>query len=633
MRLKALALGLVLALLGSTSAFSQCSGNPAAGRICANVGATPTIPGWATASAVLDRNFGAPSGEGTILNRGSSLWSATAAPVLGLNGTVGGSVILKGATSGGATISVAAAAGTTNFRLPVGNGTVNQVLITDGAGNTSWTTAGAGTVSSVGLAMPGIFAVSGSPVVGAGTLTATLNTQVANLVWAGPSTGAAATPTFRALVGADLPNPSSSTLGGVQSFAAVSSQWIRQISTSGVPTASQPAFTDISGTLAAAQCPNPGASSLGCTQSFAAVSSQWIRQISTAGVVTASQPAFSDISGSLALGQMPSISNNSILSNISGGTAVPSGNTMTSLVDLLGSTQGNVLYRNGTVWTVLAPGTAGFVLTTGGPAANPSWTNPAGGGTVTSVASGSGITVGGSPCTTVCTINLATIADHTVLANISGGALAPSSTTVTALIDNALGSAQGDILYRNATVWTVLAPGTNGQVLTQGASTPAWANAGTVSNVTIVGTGLTANSGTCTISTTGTCTLTTTAATQGNQQTGTSTTTVVTPARQQDHDSAAKAWAYVSLSGVTYTLSASYNVTSITKNGTGDVFVNFTTAFASAAYACTISPLITVTTIIGDNGGQTASAFRANLFNTSGSVTDSSFSIICFGRQ
>ncbi len=123
------------------------------------------------------------------------------------------------------------------------------------------------------------------------------------------------------------------------------------------------------------------------------------------------------------------------------------------------------------------------MLTTGGPAANPSWTNPAGGGTVTQVTSGTGITVTGSPCTTICVINLATIADHTVLANISGGALAPSSTTVTALLDNALGSTQGNILYRNATVWTVLAPGTNGQVLTQGASTPSWSNAGTVSNV------------------------------------------------------------------------------------------------------------------------------------------------------
>jgi hypothetical protein len=44
-----------------------------------------------------------------------------------------------------------------------------------------------------------------------------------------------------------LPNPSSSTLGGVQSAAAVSHQFLTSISTSGVPALAQPAATDISG--------------------------------------------------------------------------------------------------------------------------------------------------------------------------------------------------------------------------------------------------------------------------------------------------------------------------------------------------------------------------------------------------
>lgn len=66
-------------------------------------------------------------------------------------------------------------------------------------------TAGTGTVTSVALSMPAIFTVSGSPVTTTGTLTATLANQSANTVWAGPTTGAAAAPTFRALVVADLP--------------------------------------------------------------------------------------------------------------------------------------------------------------------------------------------------------------------------------------------------------------------------------------------------------------------------------------------------------------------------------------------------------------------------------------------
>jgi hypothetical protein len=74
-----------------------------------------------------------------------------------------------------------------------------------------------------------------------------LPNQNANLVFGGPSSGGAATPTFRSLVGADLPNPAASTLGGVQSIAAVTSKWIDSISTSGVPHLSQPANTDITG--------------------------------------------------------------------------------------------------------------------------------------------------------------------------------------------------------------------------------------------------------------------------------------------------------------------------------------------------------------------------------------------------
>jgi hypothetical protein len=62
-----------------------------------------------------------------------------------------------------------------------------------------------GTVTSVGISAPSIFSVSGSPVTSSGTLSLTLATQAANIVWAGPTTGSAAAPTFRALVSADLP--------------------------------------------------------------------------------------------------------------------------------------------------------------------------------------------------------------------------------------------------------------------------------------------------------------------------------------------------------------------------------------------------------------------------------------------
>lgn len=68
------------------------------------------------------------------------------------------------------------------------------------------TSAGAGTVTSVGLSAPAIFSVANSPVTSAGTLAVTLATQTANLLWAGPASGGAAAPTFRALVDLDVPD-------------------------------------------------------------------------------------------------------------------------------------------------------------------------------------------------------------------------------------------------------------------------------------------------------------------------------------------------------------------------------------------------------------------------------------------
>ncbi|HEX3916534.1 MAG TPA: hypothetical protein VHW60_04285, partial [Caulobacteraceae bacterium] len=69
----------------------------------------------------------------------------------------------------------------------------------------SFANAGVGTVTSVALSAPAEFTVSGSPVTGAGALSFASAAQSANTVWAGPGSGAAAAPAFRALGPADLP--------------------------------------------------------------------------------------------------------------------------------------------------------------------------------------------------------------------------------------------------------------------------------------------------------------------------------------------------------------------------------------------------------------------------------------------
>lgn len=65
---------------------------------------------------------------------------------------------------------------------------------------------------SVGLSLPAIFSVTGSPVTSIGTLTATLVSQAPGLFFAGPVSGPNATPFFRAIVPSDLP-------GGFVGFA------------------------------------------------------------------------------------------------------------------------------------------------------------------------------------------------------------------------------------------------------------------------------------------------------------------------------------------------------------------------------------------------------------------------------
>lgn len=181
------------------------------------------------------------------------------------------------------------------------SGTCSGYLKSDGTCGTP--ASGSGTVTSVSLTTPTFFAVGGSPVTTTGTLALTYATGLGNnLVLSTDASGAAG---LRALTGAMLPNPSGSTLGGVQSAAAVTHQWINSISTSGVPALSQPAFSDISGTIAAGQLPNPTASSLGGVQSKTAVTNQFLTSISTSGVPVSAQPAFTDISGNASAAQMP----------------------------------------------------------------------------------------------------------------------------------------------------------------------------------------------------------------------------------------------------------------------------------------------------------------------------------------
>ena len=106
-------------------------------------------------------------------------------------------------------------AGVTMAKLAQAGATSGQIIKWNG---TAWapandeTAAGGGGVSSVGLSLPALFSVTGSPVTSSGTLTAAFASQTANTFLAAPN-GSGGVPTMRAIVAADVPSLPASIIG------------------------------------------------------------------------------------------------------------------------------------------------------------------------------------------------------------------------------------------------------------------------------------------------------------------------------------------------------------------------------------------------------------------------------------
>ena len=94
-----------------------------------------------------------------------------------------------------------------HFNQQIGNSQAGpSVAATQGAFSiTGGGTTPGGTVTSVGLSMPLEFVVGGSPVVTAGTLSATWANEASHTVFAGPLGAVAGTPGFRVLDQTDMP--------------------------------------------------------------------------------------------------------------------------------------------------------------------------------------------------------------------------------------------------------------------------------------------------------------------------------------------------------------------------------------------------------------------------------------------
>ena len=187
-----------------------------------------TINNTGVTSAVAGTGIGVSSGTGavTISNTGVTSITGTANQITASASTgavtlsLPASVTTTNLTLSGLTANTLVYANAskqltsvalTNGQLLIGSTGSAPVAATITAGTGISVSNGAGTitigntgVTSVGLSLPSMFVVTGSPVTTTGTLSATFASQTANTVFAGPS-GSAGTPSFRSLVYADLP--------------------------------------------------------------------------------------------------------------------------------------------------------------------------------------------------------------------------------------------------------------------------------------------------------------------------------------------------------------------------------------------------------------------------------------------
>jgi hypothetical protein len=219
--------------------------NSVSGVTTVSVTAPITNSGTATAPNIGVGTVGTGNGGTgqTSYTSGDMLYYSSGATLSKLAAGTAGMTLHTGSPPTWAKINLASASEVTGF-LPIGNivGTPSSPSTQYLRGDGTWQAPpSSGGLTQVGITMPGIFTTSNNPLNANGNIGVSLQNQSANLVFAGPSSGAVQLPpTFRALVAADIPNLNASKIttgtmatgilgagtASASTFLAGNSQWV-----------------------------------------------------------------------------------------------------------------------------------------------------------------------------------------------------------------------------------------------------------------------------------------------------------------------------------------------------------------------------------------------------------------------
>lgn len=120
-------------------------------------------------------------------------------------------------------------------------------------------------------------------------------------------------------------------------------------------------------------------------------------------------------------------------------------------------------------------------------------------------------------------------------------------------------------------------------------------------------------------------------AVQADQEAGTSLIKAVAPGVQHFHPSAAKVWCAANSAGA---IADSFNMTSVTDNGTGDITFTYATDFASGSVASLTFGAVTVARLFSNIDPQNAGSVRSVCRDTSQTGVDPTlWSHVAFGDQ